>query len=437
MKMATNRYINCVFQYSVSKPGIFRKVRQTNVELKRFYTVQRCPSNARLNGLFRKHRLVINSGLITRAKSSTSTGVDEILSKAASEITKDDSFILNQAVSDLSSNAGLVKPELTDVTASLNALGEESIKSLGLGKFTPSGLMQQLLETVHVSLDIPWWGTIVLVTVMIRGAMFPLYLMSRRMNIKTMNHSPETQAINDKLTRARMRRDNLAMEEYKMELKEYQKKHGIQTYKLLVPMVAQIPIFISMFFGIREMATFPLESMKTGGILWFTDLTVTDPYLGLPLLTSATIVAIVKVGAENPNAGPMMKKVGYVGAGVVAFFMMNFPSALCCYWVSTNLVSLLQAFLFSFKGVQKFLQIPETIVPANKLLKKDKSLKETFREMKEMAANTKKMSNEEALRDFERIHAIEMERSGKGPVPVTYKHNPKSKRSTKSGELKA
>lgn len=48
------------------------------------------------------------------------------------------------------------------------------------------------------------------VTVMIRGAMFPLYLMSRRMNIKTMNHSPETQAINDKLTRARMRRDNLA-----------------------------------------------------------------------------------------------------------------------------------------------------------------------------------------------------------------------------------
>jgi hypothetical protein len=53
--------------------------------------------------------------------------------------------------------------------------------------------------------------------------------------------------------------------------------------------------------------------------------------------------------------------------------------------VSTNLVSLLQAFLFSFKGVQKFLKIPETIVPVDKVLKKDKSLRETFQEMKEMA----------------------------------------------------
>lgn len=38
------------------------------------------------------------------------------------------------------------------------------------------------------------------------------------------------------------------------------------------------------------------------------------------------------------------------------------------------------------------------------------------------------MSNEEALRDFERIHAIEMEKAGKRPIPVTYKNNPKLKK---------
>lgn len=38
------------------------------------------------------------------------------------------------------------------------------------------------------------------------------------------------------------------------------------------------------------------------------------------------------------------------------------------------------------------------------------------------------MSNEEAIRDFERIHAIEMEKAGKGPIPVTYKNNPKLKK---------
>lgn len=45
-----------------------------------------------------------------------------------------------------------------------------------------------------------------------------------------------------------------------------------------------------------------------------------------------------------------------------------------------------------------------------------------------------KLTNEEALRDFERIHAIEMEKAGKGPVPVTYKYNPKLKRKQKDRE---
>lgn len=40
----------------------------------------------------------------------------------------------------------------------LNKLGEPTFDSLGLGNFSPVGLMQNIMEFVHVSVDIPWWG---------------------------------------------------------------------------------------------------------------------------------------------------------------------------------------------------------------------------------------------------------------------------------------
>lgn len=38
---------------------------------------------------------------------------------------------------------------------------ELSLVELGLGAFTPVGLIQNLLEFVHLELGLPWWGAIV------------------------------------------------------------------------------------------------------------------------------------------------------------------------------------------------------------------------------------------------------------------------------------
>lgn len=42
----------------------------------------------------------------------------------------------------------------------LNALGEPTFQSLGLGSWTPVGFIQSCLEYVHVSANLPWWATI-------------------------------------------------------------------------------------------------------------------------------------------------------------------------------------------------------------------------------------------------------------------------------------
>lgn len=54
-------------------------------------------------------------------------------------------------------------------------------------------------------------------------------------------------------------------------------------------------MFLSVFIGLRRMASLPVESMKEGGILWFTDLTMPDPFYAMPLLTMGTFLATIEV----------------------------------------------------------------------------------------------------------------------------------------------
>lgn len=42
----------------------------------------------------------------------------------------------------------------------VQAAAEQSFAELGLGSYTPVGLIQNLLEFMHVNLGLPWWGAI-------------------------------------------------------------------------------------------------------------------------------------------------------------------------------------------------------------------------------------------------------------------------------------
>lgn len=64
---------------------------------------------------------------------------------------------------------------------------------------------------------------------------------------------------------------------------------------LFCELLLQAPVFISFFFALRGMANLPIESFKTGGMLWFTDLTVPDPFYILPLITSVSLFCTLEV----------------------------------------------------------------------------------------------------------------------------------------------
>ena len=70
-------------------------------------------------------------------------------------------------------------PESVDPQTLVNALGEPTLSSLGLGSwYTPVGWIQNSLEWLHVTFDLPWWGSIA-----IRES-FHLYFISKLIQIE-------------------------------------------------------------------------------------------------------------------------------------------------------------------------------------------------------------------------------------------------------------
>lgn len=314
----------------------------------------------------------------------------------------------------------LPAPESLDIADTLNALGEPTFASLGLNNYTPAGVVQMALEALHVDMGMPWWGAIALATVVVRLMMLPIAVISRRHIIKMNNHMPELARLQERMSECRLRGDLVGTARYGSELMEYYQKHDIKLFRNMMMPMAQLPVFLSWFTGLRGMAHLPVESLATGGLLWFKDLTVPDPIFLLPVLTMATLSITVEVGADGVAAS-QQKHVMKWGMRLMPvlglLFVCNFPTAMCCYWFTSNTFSLVQVLFFKIPAVRQFLKIPEMVIhPQPK--KKKPSFSQGFKDSWESNKIVKQ------IEDRQRADALRFKEAGKGPIQKTYTYDP-------------
>lgn len=93
---------------------------------------------------------------------------------------------------------------------------------------------------------------------------------------------------------ARAKQDKQAVRKAWLEQNALLKSAGIVWWKSFVPFL-QIPIGFGTFRLMRGMAYLPVPGFDTGGLLWISDLTLSDPYLILPLATAAAYYFTFKV----------------------------------------------------------------------------------------------------------------------------------------------
>ncbi|KAK1318029.1 Mitochondrial inner membrane protein OXA1 [Acorus calamus] len=111
-------------------------------------------------------------------------------------------------------------------------------------------------------------------------------------------------------------------------VKELFKKHGVTPFTPLKGLLIQGPIFISFFLAISNMVQ-KVPSFKSGGTLWFTDLTTPDSLYILPVLTASTFLLTVELnmqdGMEGNLAAGKMKNFSRILAVATVPFTMSFP----------------------------------------------------------------------------------------------------------------
>ncbi|KAK2719967.1 hypothetical protein QYM36_004020, partial [Artemia franciscana] len=312
---------------------------------------------------------------------------------------------------------------LDKVGVTLNAAGEPCMASYGLGGMWPSGWVQHALEFLHANVGMPWWLAILAGTVAVRLALFPLVVKAQINAAHFSEHMPQFQRLQQNFNEAKAYGNKLEAARLMHELNDFMKKKDINPFRALKLPLVQAPIFMSIFFALRGMASAPVDSLRVGGLAWFQDLTVPDPTYVLPVLTCATLAVVMKVGVDtgsNAMANNPLASYFFKAIPVILFpFIMNFPTNLAWYWFCANSVSLLQVSFLKIPAVRQKLGIPvkrewtPEDLPGTK-----KGFVEGF---KDSWANMKAVK---VVEERKRADELQFRRAGMGPVPKTYKYDP-------------
>lgn len=183
--------------------------------------------------------------------------------------------------------------------------------SIGLGGYSPVGLVQTSLDYLH-QLGLPWWGAILVCTVVLRAALFPMVVKLQSNAARLNNIRPEMDRIMLRVKQHKEVGNTILAAQAMAEMMQLYQKNNCHPFKMMIMPFLQLPIFITFFMALRGMASAPVESMKYGGMLWFTDLTVPDPYFLLPVMGCLSFLAILEVShTHSPSAVPHILTVAW------------------------------------------------------------------------------------------------------------------------------
>ena len=186
-----------------------------------------------------------------------------------------------------------------------------------------------------------WGVTIILGTILIKGAFYPLSAKSYRSMAHMRVLAPKLQKLKEQYGDDRQRQHEAMMELYKTE--------KINPLGGCLPVVVQIPVFIALYWVLLA----SVEMRHAPFILWIHDLSAPDTLFGevhlgnsivpiglLPIIMGLTMLIQTKLNPKPPD--PVQAKVMLFMPLAFSIFFFFFPSGLVLYWVVNNILSIAQ-----------------------------------------------------------------------------------------------
>jgi YidC/Oxa1 family membrane protein insertase len=224
-------------------------------------------------------------------------------------------------------------------------------------------VFEAVLKFFHNSVGVPWGWSIVLLTVVIRALLVPLTLKQFHSMQRLQQHTPELKAIQAKYKEDKQRQQQ--------ELMKFYKENQINPFGACLPLAAQLPVFISLFYMLRSTLradicptiqpgwnaalhkvvshahTKPCGSHGGAGFLFIHDLT--------NKATGATLVVLIVlyVGTQlasslmmsSPTMDKTQRQIMLVMPLFFVIFIINFPAGVIVYWITTNAWTMAQQYV--------------------------------------------------------------------------------------------
>jgi YidC/Oxa1 family membrane protein insertase len=173
-----------------------------------------------------------------------------------------------------------------------------------------------------------WGVAIILLTMSVKAAFFPLSAAGYRSMAKLRLVTPKLQRLREQHGNDRQRMHEAMMQFYKTE--------KINPMGGCLPIVVQIPVFISLYWVILS----SVELRNASFALWIEDLSVPDPYYVLPVIMGISMFIQSKL--SPPATDPIQQKVMQIMPFAFSVFFFFFPAGLVLYSLVNNILSIAQ-----------------------------------------------------------------------------------------------
>ncbi len=178
-----------------------------------------------------------------------------------------------------------------------------------------------------------WGAAIILLTVLVKAAFYPLSAIGYRSMAKMRVLQPKVRSLQDLYAQDRQKLSQEMMSLYRRE--------KVNPMGGCLPMLIQMPVFLALYWVLLE----SVELRHAPFFGWIRDLSAMDPWFVLPLLMGVSMFAQQKLSPQPPD--PMQARIMQWMPVIFTVFFLFFPAGLVLYWLVNNVLSILQQWLIT------------------------------------------------------------------------------------------
>ncbi len=183
----------------------------------------------------------------------------------------------------------------------------------------------------HGVVGLPWAWSIVALTVIVRVLLVPLTVKQIHSMQNLQAHAPEMKEIQRKF-----KHDKQKMNE---ELMRFYKENRINPAASCLPIVLQIPIFLSLYFVLKDFED-TTDYQPGDNLEWLGLINITDPASegwGILLLVIYVASQLASTYFMSATVDKTQRMIFFALPFLVIPFVINFKAGLVLYWATTNL----------------------------------------------------------------------------------------------------